>query len=290
MAHSFTTKLGTAAMAALSATVMAAPANIQLTWLQLDTAPLSFSSGPDAGQGYLDLVLKTLHPALSSLPPHVVYGNVPRVEHELQKPGNSCTLGLLPTPERQRYLLFSRPYLRMLPIGLITLKKRLPAFSPYQSAQGQVVLARLLQDGKLQAGINLSRSYGSGINNVLAPYLQQPAANIVPLSGLTHFHMLQYQRIDYLLGYPFEETYPAEHDGIARQDTAFLPLQEAGGLLPASVACHKSLFGRQIIGQVNQVLASAALRQQLRSAYEHWLSPAAIASLHDLEQREGGKR
>lgn len=278
-------------LALLPALPMAAlatpPLNVELTWVTLSAEPYTVSSGTLAGQGFMDLLIKAMHPRMSSLPPQEVHAIAPRIELEMHKPeGVRCTTGLLQTPAREQYLIFSQPYMKILPNGLITRKSQLPFLKPYLVNNHAIQLSKLLQDPSRRLGVSQSRVFGGSINSVLQPYLDNKAGNVVTVSGTTNLKMLRSGRIDYFLGYPFDQ-----YDGVGvpssvAGDTAFLPVVEGGSLLPAVISCQRTPLGQQMINVFNDNLADREWRRSLLAAYEFWLTPNAIASLRALEQKE----
>jgi uncharacterized protein (TIGR02285 family) len=266
----------------------------EMTWLAIDFAPIFIREGPDAGTGYLDRIMATLQPYFANYQQHVIYGNSTRNELEMKRGGNTCTVGMLATPEREKFVAFGRPYMRMLPNGIITLKALEGKFNAYRNAAGRVVLAQVLADPALRLGVAKSRLYSGGINRVLQPYVEPlPAGNVQAVAsgdiGQTLYDMMQRRRIDYMLGFAIEESYFRQHNAI-KQPTVFLPVEEASELLDASFACARTPWGRQQVEEMDRHFASSpALVQKLRQAYESWLSPDERRLLRDWEKRVATK-
>lgn len=282
-----TTLLCSILLLGLPAVARAAPLDIELTWVSLSAEPYTISSGKLAGQGVMDLIIAATHPRLSSRPPRQVYAIAPRIEMEMRKPGTRCTTSLLPTPARERFLAFSQPYLQLLPNGLITLKGRQHFLKPYMTADNAIQLDKLLQNPDYKLGVNMARAFGGSINAVLQPYLDRQAGNVVPLTGTTNLKMLRSGRIDYFLGYPYDQYDSVGVPSEVSRDTVFLPLVEGGGLLPATLACQRTERGQQVVARFNKLVQEdKALRRTLQAAYERWLSPSAIATLHAMLRQE----
>lgn len=272
-----------------SLTVRSEPLNMELTWVTLSAEPYTVTEGKRAGQGFMDLLIKAMNPRMSSLPPKQVHAIAPRIEMEMRKAdGVRCTTGLLQTPVREQYLIFSRPYMKILPNGMITLKHWLPHLKQYLNGNQAIQLGKLLQNPYRRLGISQSRVFGGTINSVLQPYLDAKTSNVVTLSGITNLKMLRSGRIDAFLGYPFDEYDSGGVPSEAMRDTAFLPVVEGGGLLPAVIACQRTPEGQQAIDVFNSNLADKTWQRSLLAAYEFWLTPSAIASLRALERQEAG--
>lgn len=266
------------------------PADKEMTWLALDFAPVYIRDGPDAGTGYLDEVMTMLQPYFADYRQHVIYGNSSRNELEMKRGGNTCTVGMLATLYRETFVAFGRPYMRMLPNGIITLKSLVPRFNAHRNAAGRIVLAEALADHSLRLGVARTRIYGGAINRVLQPAVEPASADNVQVVatgdiGQTLYEMMQRRRIDYTLGYAIEEGYFRQRYG-ARQPTVFLPVEEANELIGANFACARTPWGRKQVEEMDKRLVSSpALVQKLRRAYESWLSPDALKLLHEWERR-----
>ncbi|SCK30799.1 hypothetical protein [Vogesella sp. LIG4] len=286
--RSVTTRLcGTLLLALPAAARAASPLDIELTWVTLGSEPYTISSGKLAGQGVMDLIVAAIHPRLSSRPPQQVHAMAARIEMEMHKPGTRCTTSLLPTPTREQYLIFSQPYEQILPNGLITLKWRQHFLTPYRAANNTIQLSKLLQNPGYKLGVSMARAFGGSINTVLQPYLDKQAGNVVQLSGITNLKMRRSGRIDFFLGYPYDQYDNVGVPNEMARDTVFLPLAEGGGLLPATMACQRTEQGKQVVALFNSLLQEdKALRRSLVVAYERWLSPSAIVTLHNMLRQE----
>src|SRR5690348_11181203 len=77
--------------------------NKEIRWLGIDFAPMTIIQGPEAGTGYQDEVLAILRPLFNSFKQTVIYGNSSRLEQEMKRGRNTCTVAMLQTPARLQY-------------------------------------------------------------------------------------------------------------------------------------------------------------------------------------------
>lgn len=267
------------ALALLAANAAAAPPSNRLIWPSADIAPSMIRSGPQAGTGFLDLAMADLRALLPEYKHETLWGNTKRQEQEMQTGRNTCTVALLRNPRREAFLIYSRPYFRILPVGIITLKSRAAEFDAYRNEHGLVSLAKVRTDSPLQMGIAFGRAYGGTIDKILEPQLSATPKNLLIRSGTDIsdglYGMLQRGRIDYQLGYPVEETHLSRsHPG--QKATVFMPIEEAGALHNMYFSCARSPWGERMIARMNRHFESKPLQRKLQKNYERWLSPEAL--------------
>ncbi len=267
-------------LALLAASALACAENTpkeEITWLAADIAPSMIQQGPLAGTGFLDLAMADLRALLPNYKHTVLWGNGKRQEQEMQAGRNACTVALLRNPRREAFILYSRPYFRILPIGIITLKSAVGKFDAYRADNGLVSLAKA-RNSPLQLGIAYGRVYGGSIDKLLEAQLSAQK-NLLIRSGTDIsdglYNMLQNGRIDYQLGYPVEEAYLFQSHP-KQKPTAFLPIEEAGTLHNMYFACARTAWGEQLVAEMNRHFESKKLQQKFQKNYEKWLSPDSL--------------
>lgn len=242
-----------------------------IIWLNSEFPPMAMSQGPQAKQGYINVLASFLADAL----PQHQFGEqvVPwqRAMHIAERGGPYCLLAAFQTPEREAYLRFSKPYGYVFPLGLVTRRAQREAFADYLNADGQIQLSRLLQDQHLRPGIASQRSYGSLIDNLLKSASDSQGAAISQIhqsestSGL--FSMLDHQRIDYTFSYPGELVYFASR----HQDLQFYLIEGNDRLLPGRLSCTRSPQTDRAFADLTGILETDRHQDVLRSSYERWL-------------------
>ena len=243
----------------------------RIIWLNSEFPPMAMSQGPQAHQGYINALASFLADAL----PQHQFGEqvVPwqRVMHIAERGGPYCLLAAFQTPEREAFLRFSKPYGYVFPLGLVTRRAQREVFADYLNADGQIQLARLLQDQHLRPGIASQRSYGSLIDNLLKSASDSQGAAISQIhqsestSGL--FSMLDHQRIDYTFSYPGELVYFASR----HQDLQFYLIEGNDRLLPGRLSCTRSPQTDRAFADLTGILETNRHQDVLRSSYERWL-------------------
>lgn len=259
-------------------------AQADVLWLGVDFKPMIIKDGPQAGEGFLDKTLLLFQQLLPGYRHLSTLSNTRRQEQEmltgLREGRRVCSVALFRTPKREDFAVFSRPYLSVLPNGIITLQRLAPRFAPYRDGAGDLQLARILADSQLRLGVTRGRIYGGAVDKLLAPLAaSEPNPAVVWRAaadiGEGLYGMLQRGRIDFTLGYAVEEQYLVRQVP-GQEPTVFLPLAENTGLLDARFSCARTPWGANTVAQVDALLAGPALRARFQAFYEQWLGPESL--------------
>lgn len=208
---------------------------------------------------------------LPDLEHDVVTANLSRTINWLEQGKEALAVGLIPTPEREKAMLFSLPCVLVPPVCLVV-----RADESDISAGGQGVMLRDFI-ARYRLGIAVERSYGPEVDAVLRTSPVSP--NIITNPGSTLFDsllgMLLLDRVDGVLAYPFEAVYVARMKG-SDERIRLIPLR--GALIPITgrIAAPRTPWGEAMIERVNAVLLRHRPTPEYRGAFERWLTPEAI--------------
>lgn len=244
-----------------------------LSWYRMQFAPIFIFTGEARDQGFGDALLRAL---AAKLPQYRHRFVAAPLERALARTGEGhqldCVGALLRTSKREARMHFSEPFLNMPPNGAIIRANDWSRFEPFLN-HGRLSLKRVLQAGTFAVGITNNRSYGSGVNALLALYAGQPTVVIerrgqgageATLSALS-----ARQGVDLAIAYPLEAAYWLK---ISRSPVPlhFLPIAEAPEVEEPRIACSRTLQGEQAIAAVNALLADPAFRQNYLPVYRTW--------------------
>ena len=200
-------------------------------------------------------------------------GNIRRITELIRNHEQVVCAGVVKSPERESYMLFSEPYSVTLPPVLIVPRKKLADFKPYMNASGQVMLERLITQSKLALGIPAGRSYNKQIDDVLARNEKNPNIAVRPaaqeiMAGL--IQMMMRERIDYTIIYPFEVKYVLQSIG-AKDDFLLLPIEGTPKYVTIHVVAPDDEWGRTVIASINDVIRKHRDDPAFRKNTELWL-------------------
>jgi uncharacterized protein (TIGR02285 family) len=267
-------------LALCSGTSKAGDEGKEMEWLASDLSPLAIKDGPQAGRGYFDRIMALLLPAFAGYKHSVTYANSFRRERQMHTGDHICTVSMLYSQEREQYMVFSKPYGTILPNGIILLKAKQTRFKPYLQSSGTIQLSSLIGDTSLKVGLSQGRYYGGPLDRLLHTKDESnPLTNVSVLNGndsnVELYKLLQRGVIDYVVGYPIEKHYFAQRQSNAAA-MVYLPIAEEPALIGRHFACRRTPWGMQRVEEVNRVLESKTLRQQLQESYEDQLDPEDI--------------
>lgn len=253
-----------------------------IIWMVSDFPPVTIVEGPQQGQGYADRWMALLASRLPGRQYQQVTATAQRTVSEMQARPNVCSPAFLKTPEREALLVYSRPYLSLLPNGMVTTRSKLDSLKPFLDASGQLRLDALLASGSFRVAALAARSYGSAADQALADQRDAVVQLRMVKTFSTSLKAMASQRADFdgYLGYAIEFEYHRRLADLDIQPFAFLPIAGQPQFTPAHVACSRSPEGEAFIRQVDQLIAENAVREQVASYYRAWL-PAAVARSWD---------
>lgn len=250
-----------------------------ITWMHADFPPLHIISGEYKGQGPSDMIHDLMQKELPEYTHLIITANLARTLEELKNGQQVLSVGLIPNPERNLIAYFSLPCVIVPPIGLVVRKDDIGKWPSPMS------IDIFVQNNRL--GISRSRSYSPSVDAALQQ--AKPKENIFidssdKLIG-NLLKMLVMQRIDGVLGYPFEAMYNARTAQIADR-IAVVPLLESTQYIIGRIAAPRTAWGKQIISRINEILVKERTNAAYRQAFERWLTPDSIADFNRVYSTE----
>ena len=126
----------------------------KITWYKPEFPPLSIVNGPDAGKGYSDKIEQYLMANLGLYTHEIMVSPFKRTIRDLKQGLKGCSVTLLKTPERDKFIAFSNPARLLLANSLIIRKSDATKYQPFLNADGKVSVEKIIQDGKFEWFIN----------------------------------------------------------------------------------------------------------------------------------------
>ena len=236
-----------------------------ITWYAYHQPPAAIVEGPQKGKGYVDKMLTLLTDNLPGYRHVVLPASLGRVTYDLKAGKNVCFAAMMVTKERLNYVHFSQRSM-LTPNNRVTMKKSL---AKKLGLTDEVALSWLKQQPDLLLGMVDGRSYGTKLDNLL----QQDSSNVVSRpddSNLGLYHMLEKDRIDYVINYPHEAS-EAFKTLDSTTDYTTLKVTELEDFVYGSVGCPKTDWGKKVIDDINVVLTRLKQSPRYYRALSEWL-------------------
>ncbi|MBV8659751.1 MAG: TIGR02285 family protein [Burkholderiales bacterium] len=258
-------------------------------WLVLDFPPFHIVSGPDRGTGLRDRYLDALRARLPDFDSRVEVSDTTRQTALMQAGLPVCSISMLKTPERERYMVFSdQPYGVQLPVRLIMTNTGAAALGPLAEDQG-VDLMHVLGGGLIRLGVLPKRRFGPMIDNVVDEARRRYPSAVLEFNEndvlASLLDLVGKGRIEAALGYSVEVEQLRLRNAKLGEYT-FLPLTQAPDVVPTYVACSRSTIGGRVIAQLNAQGFNDAATRQLRQDY---LALLPLAERKRFERATAGR-
>ena len=249
-----------------------------MVWAYPDFPPYHITLGEDAGEGTGDLIIRMLEKDLPGYRYRELVTPPSRILQEMREGRHVCSVSVLRTPEREKFMAFSSvPSMPPASIGITLLRSRRQDVP----ASANLSLADLLSQRRWTIGVARGRSYGKRIDQLLKSHPGQVRyrAGYDVYEGL--LKMLLYHRVDFILGYSGEAYYVSQVLGVSAR-VIDIPLRGQHGQRPGYVACPKTSWGRQFLRKVSRVLDKERGTAQYRRYLERWQAPNSLGQFDRL--------
>ncbi len=217
------------------------------------------------GIDVLDVIMKNMpeynHKYISAAPS--------RIFQNLKHGKNYCAFGATRTPEREKYIHFSRPA-RLVISDMIIIRK---ADSTRLISDLKISLKTLLLNPDLIMGTTANASFGLTLDRVIQKYGTQ--TNIESLSGSDTneqlIQMLVRKRIDWFIWDPVSVLMLAKKLNLSR-DLIMVAIKETRefGIL-GYVVCPKNEWGSAVIKKVDQILRREVGTDKFYQLFTPWV-------------------
>ncbi len=241
----------------------------KITWLESSFPPFTIHNGKYKNQGVVDKIILILQSELKEYNHEKVIGNPERISNELNKGNHVCSVAFIKTNERQKYMYFSSsPTVFGISHVITVLKKNRKKFR-YNK---ELSLKKIIKNRKFCLGIAKGRSYGSAIDYMIKKNMKH--GNIYVRHGSDIYEglmkMLNYGRVDYIIGFPAEMFFIARKLGL--EDRMInIPLAESGNIMYGYLVVPKTPWGKKLILRVNEILREKRPKKEYREALEFWV-------------------
>ena len=258
---------GAALFSVLLAAVQAVAAEDRVTWYVTDHPPFFITEGPQAGQGSGDLQMRWLTAHLPNFDHHFEQVSTNRLLYDFEHQDGLCTINIIRTEERKKFMLFNNRPIPMPSWNLIVAADRKAKIAPHLTEAGEADLERMARDGRLVGAYVPGRHYPAPVLALIADPAKAVRLEMVPQTS-PMFNLLHGGRVDFVLGLPQETQYYAQRfqDSLPLE---VIPIKSAPASIDVYLACSDQPVGRTVIARIDALLQE----EKSWSDYVSFLSP-----------------
>lgn len=267
---------------AYSESITDAPDN-SIKWYKPDFPPLNIVSGPYAGMGYSDKLETYLIDNLSHYQHQELVSPFKRTLRDMKKGLNICSVTLLKKPEREEFVIFSKPARLLLPNSLVVRKQDAVKMEAFLNSQQKVSLEEVIQSGQFRIGYSDGRSYTKPIDRLLKTYKESDVlvGRVGKDNGKGLVSMLAKGHVDIVIQQPVEADFNARLIGSENSYITY-PIAEISSYTVGYIGCSKTPWGEQVIERVNALIDFAVTQHEFRGFYEEFLDEASKARYREV--------
>lgn len=244
----------------------------ELVWYKYDMPPVYILSGPYQNQGFIDVLFNKFREEMKGYSHVVLVANIKRLTYDVAT-SNVIGESLLKTAERQKILEFSVPHTLGFPQFIMIPKIQAEKLKPWLTADGSVMLEKLITESDLKMIVSLGRSYTGFIDEILKKYPDH--RNIITrrakekiLQGI--LRMILTSRADYTIAYGVEVYYLAKTMAATENFVSF-PIEGMPKYILGYTAVPKNKWGKKILNELNPLILKHRNTLQTRKVKETWM-------------------
>ncbi|WP_415896014.1 hypothetical protein ACMXYQ_06935 [Neptuniibacter sp. PT34_22] len=245
-----------------------------IVWARTDFAPVFILKGKYSNQGIGDEAIKLFKSKLKHYN-HISADMSLKRAMQLAKEGQMiCHVSLVNSKERQQFMDFSQPLMRLYANGLVTTKGSLHKFGVSADKINPVSLTALTQK-PVSISIHDARAYSAYIDEVIKKNRSKPNSIFKVKTGQKDqerlIQMVENHRLDAMIGRPEEAQFSKLQHNI-KEDLYFVPLKGQPETSMGHIGCAKGDWNKALINTLNQMIEKdEELKSTIFEAYQKWL-------------------
>jgi len=257
-----------------------------IKWAKYQLPPVFIDKGIFKNKGMGDQVYHFLQSHLKHYS-HSEYQSVGiRIMRDFKLKALVCS-AMTSKKGRKELMIFSKP-VSVLPSHNLHYSNNNPKLKPILNSarvDGIISLEKLLsKSSTLTIGLNIHRSFGDSINDILSLYSQQVDNLDETTTTAELMQMLQTQKIDLTIELPFISYYVNRSQKIAA-DISIEPMAESPTFLKAYIACSNNSAGKAAIAAINLIIEQHRSTKAYQDMFTNWIPPLALPSYKEGYQR-----
>ena len=238
-----------------------------INWQTYHRPPGIIMTGPNVGLGFVQKVNKLIIDRIPEYHHEMPLTTVGRALSDMKAGKHVCHPALFITPERKKFMLFSDASMINPSNRLVAKQGVLDQFS----TEGGIDIQTLLTANIFTFALINKRSYTDVIDEILFSHVDVSKVHWVSNTDLTTiFQLINRDRVDLSILYPFELEYYLANSDISKQSLASYKIKGVPHYNIGAVACPKNEWGSKVIQKVNEILKQIKNTKEYKEAVTTW--------------------
>ncbi len=248
-------------------------------WQTYHRPPGVIMLGPETGNGFVQKVLQLIIARMPEFQHEMPMTSVSRAISDIRAQKNVCHPALYKTKQRNQFMYFSDA-------AIVSPSNRLVARSGILETYAQnneIDLNAVLNANKHSFSLVKNRSYSQVIDTALANHKAQTHMHLMTHTDLTAtFHMINLNRIDFTIVYPFELSYYLSQYPETKAQFKTFNIQGVSPFNYGHIACPKNSWGKTVINKINVILREIKNTPEFKLAATTWWREASNSAEFEL--------
>lgn len=238
-----------------------------INWYVNHAPPSSFTHGDFKGKGFIDQALALIQQELPEYGHHIVSSDIATATAKWQAGELLCFPAMVKTQAREAFVHFSQMSV-VHPSNYIAMS---PELAKSQGQIREADLQALLSNDDIYLGVRSGFAFGPQIDDLIKKYGINSIMIFKEEQSLeAMYQLLANNRIDYLIGYPFESYFVTSR--LAMKDKVInLPIKGVTKFTMGAVGCTKNAWGKKVITRIDQALTKLKSQKAYQQALTSWL-------------------
>ncbi|XOV80423.1 MAG: TIGR02285 family protein [Aestuariibacter sp.] len=248
-----------------------------ILWHVSHAPPSSFTQGEFKGQGFIDQALQLIQKEIPQYQHKVVPSDIANATLRLKKGELLCFPAMVKTQQRKAFVYFSQMSV-MHPSNYVAMS---PELAQKKGQSKEADLKALLSNEDIYLGVRDGFAFGQVIDALIQQYgLNSTMIFKEEQSLFDLYQLLANNRIDYLIGYPFESAFVLAQLDLAGR-VVNLPIKDVPQFSMGAVGCTKNAWGKEVINAVDNALSKLKPSDAYHNALCSWLDGSVDMSDFD---------
>jgi uncharacterized protein (TIGR02285 family) len=236
-------------------------------WHVSHAPPSSFTHGQYKSQGFIDRALLLIQNELPEYKHVLVSSDIAQATALLQHGEQLCFPAMVKNEQRKSFVHFSQMSV-MHPSNYVAMS---PELAQKQKQSSEADLKALLSNDDIYLGVRDGFAFGQVIDALIQQYgLDSTMIFKEEQSLLDLYQLLATNRIDYLIGYPFESAFVLSQLNLEGR-VINLPIKGVPKFTMGAVGCTKNAWGSDTIEAIDRALNKLKPTEDYRLALSSWL-------------------